>query len=257
MAGDTEPLRKSLPLLLPGGVAAARGVSGVWGGKPVAKFLGKPYADHSQRLPDGRVPLYSANGSLQGYHTPVQLALRGLGVGNVTPRQEAEAARMLMANRDRMRESKRDLMQALYENDIDHAVDILQQYERAYPRSGGTPVTKADIRSLHLRRDVSRIERLMNTMPAHLKPMFAATVSAAMGANAQEFMGLVRPPGVGRTIMEREPYRLVPLEATARRVRQSLHGMKLSEKMRQAGIDTGRQTASGYQPGGFTQFGGF
>ena len=51
----------------------------------------------------------------------------------------------------------------------------------------------SDIRALHMRRDVARIERIMETMPAELKEEYMAAVSAMMGPRMNEFFGYSKP----------------------------------------------------------------
>lgn len=270
--GTTEDIRGVLPLLVPGGIAASRAMSALGAvpgvgevSQPISRFTGRSYADYKTRTPDGRVAVYAANGALIGYFTPMQLVARAVS-GNVKSFQvEQELTKGLIASRDRVRRMKRDFMQALYENDAAHALELQERYATMFPRSQGMPVRPQEIRSLHLRREVSRIERTLETLPADLREQYLAVISVSMGANFPALMGLSQAGAQGRTITAREPYRELEGPSAEERVTESLHGMKLSDKMRKAGIDTARKNKDQFmstggqtvwQAGSFTPFGG-
>jgi hypothetical protein len=205
------------------------------GGRGIARFIGRGYADYDNRSPDGRVPVYNASDALTGYYRDSQLWLRGLGIGNATPQQEILFTKFLEGNRDRIRQMKRDYLQAVYENDMDSAMRTSEQFEKAYPGMGGLQVSKTDIRALHMRRDVTRIERLLETLPPAARPQFSAMIAMGMGSDTSAFMGLM-DNFTGNTIAERENYRYNKLGGTQDRVSQGLHGESLRDQVRQQGI---------------------
>lgn len=245
--GDTTQVRRALPLAIPGGVGLARLAGSLPGGGPVARTVGKPYADYSKRTPDGRVPVFNAKGVLTGYYSETQLLAKAIGLGDVQGAQEQELTKYFLAQRDAVREMKAQYLQALSEGDPDDALKIQQDYERRYPGQGGIPVKKSDIDALHMRQDVTRLERVLQTLPPELRPQFQATISTALGANADAFLGL-QTGGLqsGRTAVMRDPYRHRQRGDTAQAVSQGLHGVKLRDKLRREGANPNTNALPSY-----------
>lgn len=238
--GDTTPLRESLPILVPGGVGMARAVGMVPGGAGVSQALGRPYADYKHRTPDGRIPVYTKEGSLVGYFTTGQIYARALGFQSPSQQTEQAITTYLMGRRDLGRKIKRDAMQALAEGDAGHVLELSEQYQEAFPRSGGLPVGAGEMRALHLRRDVTRMERLLETMPQELRGDYTQMISAALGPNYPAILGLAGPGLSGGPIMTREPYRAVDIGQTQAAVSEGLHGVGLREKLRREGHEATR-----------------
>ena len=238
---DSEGLRRQLPALVPLGVGISRGLGYVPGASGAAQFVGRSYADYGNVTPDGRVAVYSSNGGLKGYLTPTQIMVDAVfGGRNKTSQIESKMLEMEMGGRERIREMKRDMMQALYENDTDHYMTLVQEYNRAFPGRGESPLTQQDIKSLHARRDVARMERVLETLPTDVRSQYAAVFATAMGSDYHTYLGLSTGLAQSRTIMEREPFRAKKLSDTKAKVGESLHGVKLSEKLKQAGLDRSR-----------------
>ena len=254
--GSTQPLRETLPLLVPGGIPLARAAGMVPGGAGVSQFIGRPYADYQNRTPDGRIPVYTSEGSLIGYYTTAQLYSRALGFGGQPKQAEQAVTTYLLKQRDYVRGLKRDVMQALYEGDAEHVLTLAQQYQSAFPRWGSLPIGPGEIRALHMRRDVSRIERLLETMPAQLRGEYVQMISAALGQNYPAILGLGGPGLTSGPIIEREPYRAVGAGETGARVSQGLHGVSLQDKIRSEGHDATRAVHDRSQFG-FSPFGEF
>jgi hypothetical protein len=266
--GSAEPLRESLPLMIPGGVAAARAV-GMGGAAPgiagtaaagASKLIGRPYADYENRLPDGRIAVYTSEGSLVGYFTPGQIYARALGFAGPAKQAEQAVTKYLLAQRTNLREMKRTTMQALSENDPGHVLELSQDYQKMFPRAGGLPIKKSDVRSLHLRQDISRVERLLETMPKELRAEYLQIIAAALGPNYPEIFGLLGGQPLGKQpIMYREPYRAHRLTDTSARVSKGLHGVKLREKLRARGHQATRATHERRRLGysGFGTYEGF
>ncbi|KKM94624.1 hypothetical protein LCGC14_1196380, partial [marine sediment metagenome] len=265
--GSFDPILKSLPLGVPGGVATVRALAfggiGEHGQPAIPKFLGKSHADYSNPLPDGRVPVFTGSGSLQGYFTKAQLLARAFGVpiGQATATAERNMTRWLLAQRDNVRGIKREYLQALYDNDGEHALQLHDRFERQYPGLGGIPVTRTELRSIHLRKDVSRLERVLESLPADLRSEFEPVLAGVLGASYPGLLGL-NPPGLssGNTIREREVHRMRSPGETASRVQRgrSLHGVKFNQKARAAGIETAGQRADQIDRGhSFSPFQGF
>jgi len=246
VTGESEHVRRTLPLLVPGGVGLARALPKTPGvGQAVGEAIERPYADWEHRLPDGSIPLYTSQGQLKGYYSETQLMASALGIGDVQGQQERELARYLLGQRDNVRAMKREYMEALEQNDANSAIRVQERYERMYPGHGGIPVKDSDIRSLHLREDVMRIERIMDTMPPELRDQYQQLVSVVFGAQYAEFAGMSGVESMtGDTISWRDPYRYRREEHTRQRVNRGLHGVKLREKLRNAGINVSGNTGA-------------
>ena len=180
-----------------------------------------------------------------GYDRPSAMLARAMGIVNPTVQHEQAVMQMILKNQERITEYKRNWMQAWMEGDAWDMQSIADKFEHAYP-GVDFPVTDADIHSLHVRRDVSRIERAMQSLPAEVRPQMAATVSMAIGRDYPQFLGLAQEGlSEGQTYTEREPFRYHTEEMTKAKLGTSLHGVKLSDKLRQAGIERGRGDQSG------------
>lgn len=251
--GDSKHVREFLPTLVPGGSAIARGIGMVPGGAGVAEFTGRSYADYQKRTPEGLVPVYNGQGSLTGYFTAPQLYMRSMGFKSATATQEMEMTKWLLGQRNRVRGIKKDYLQALAEGDGDEALRISERFHEAYPRLGGMPVKKSDIRALHNRANVARLEKVLDTFPPEMRAELLPVVGAVLGPQAPQILGLTNPEGFNQpAIAAREPYRAVPIGATRQRVSQGLHGVGLQEKLRMFGADQDATVAAGgrvdYQP---------
>lgn len=245
LGGNGESLRRSLPLLVPGGVPASRLVSAMPGGQPIAQAIGRRYADYNNALPDGRVPVYTDKGSLVGYFTKTQLYTQALGLLDAGQQQETALTKFAVTQRDQIRQYKRDYLDALYMNDARTAMSIQDEWSKRYPGLGPIPVKKSDYAALHMRHDITRLERVMETLPPDLRPQFEKSIATLFGASYPAVMGL-QPPGLqaGNTIVLREPYRLHTAAGTQQRVEQSMHGMKLQDRL----LSEAEETASALTP---------
>lgn len=186
--GSADELLMNLPLLVPGGIQAARLSTAA--APQVAEWIGRPYADYEQRTPDGRVPVFTKKGSLQGYYTPMQLYARAVGIGNVQGAEEVALARFMLGNRDRIRDIRRQYTEAVVGGDYARANAINAQYQKAYPGMGKIQVKKSDIKALQMRREMPRLERMVETLPAELRPVYTQLLSLSMGAQATQFLGV-------------------------------------------------------------------
>lgn len=237
VTGESEHIRRSLPLLVPGGIGLARMLPMAPGGSAVGQTVKKTYARWDMQTPDGRVPVYTGDDQLRGYYTPGQVLAASLGLGDVAGEREALLTKYILGQRDAIRGLKRQYMEALGQNDPQAAIRVQEEYERRYPGMGGLPVGNSDIRSLHLREDVTRLERLMETMPPELREEFHGVLSTTFGAIYPQVLGLMRPLDQAPTISLREPYRLRPASGTQQRVNRGLHGVHFREKLRNEGLD--------------------
>lgn len=212
MSGEFRHTRRSLPILVPGGLAAARLAPIL--GEGVAEPLGRGYADYSAQLGDGRIPTYTSKGQLRGYYTPTQVWMEALGIPPGGPeggRKEQELNRYLLAQRDRIRGYRKEFLEAIADNDTNRAREIQEEYEQVYPGLGGLQAKPNDLRAIHLRRMVPRLERVLESLPADVRPMFAQVIQATLLEQAESLIG-VDPYllQASPTIRSREPWRPAP-----------------------------------------------
>jgi len=254
MEGSLKHTQRNIPLLIPGGVALARASTAILPG--VAKLLGRRYVDYEHPRPDGTYPVYSASGNLLGFETPLQIWARALGWRSLTGDPEGELAAYLLKHRDQMRAYHREYVEALARNDMEEAAEINRRYQEQY-NLGPIQVSPADLRAIELRHQVSRLERILETMPATSRAEFGAYVTAALGDMAEQFMG-VNPEllrlSETRTIRSRIPGRRAWNTSLRQRLQQYLPGSGSTTDI----LSPLRQDQLGSQPKlPFTAFEGF
>jgi hypothetical protein len=162
MQGDPKPIMDVAPLLVPGGTAAVR----------LQKTLGKKRADYSNRLEDGRVPVYNDRGGLVGAYTPLQLSLRAMGMMPIDVSAERGASKWLITQRDQIRAYRQQWLEAKTANDPVKADKIQRDFKKQYPELGEMQFKKSDINSIEQRRNTARLSRIMRGMPKAYKPLF-------------------------------------------------------------------------------------
>jgi hypothetical protein len=212
LAGEFDKLQYQLPILVPGGVAASRWTTMLAPG--AAEFLGRERAGYELKTADGRIPIFSASGSLRGYVTPMELYMDGLGFppgGPQSLQREQELEAYLIAQRDRIRTIRRDFLYALFvENDGRKATTINEDYKALYPGFGGIQIRKQDIRAVQMRYQVARLEKALETLPADMRPLFGEIVQAVLLQEAENLLGvdpmLLTAPETA-TIAQRDIYR--------------------------------------------------
>lgn len=186
--GSIEPLRRSVPLLVPGGVALNR----------LRRVL-PPQADYKNRTPDGRIPLYTERGSLIGYMGTGDLVRRTLGFGGVAQAQERQLMEYLLQQRDAIRAYRRDFLQALARNDQKEAESIQQEFQQRFPGFRKITVKREEIDAMQFRMRVTRLERVLDTLPPEHRQQYAEMVSEALGQETRRLMNvdpeLLRAPG--------------------------------------------------------------
>lgn len=210
LKGEWDKSKYALPMLVPGGLTASRLLPAI--SQEAAQTMGRGYADYEKRTPDGRVPVYTATGSLRGYYTDMQIwseVLGGFG-GPSSKQTEQELMGYLMKQRDRIRMYRREFLDAvILRNDMDEAQEIQEEFQAAYPMLPGLTYTEQDRKAVEMRASVSRLEQMLDSLPTESRAAFGQVIATAMTAQAQEFLGvdplLFREGGTSRS---RDPYRL-------------------------------------------------
>ena len=193
-----EPMRNSWPLLVPGGVALNR-----------ARRVFPPFADYSRKTPDGRVPIMSNSGSLVGYRTPLQLVGKAMGMGTLDTVRERDLMEYLVKQRDVIRSYRKDYLEALANNDQDTAITVQDSFVKSFPEFKRIPFRSQDLRAVKFRRRISRLERLLDTMPKEYRAEYGRVVAHTLGIEAQSLMGvdplLLQSPGATARQRQRQP----------------------------------------------------
>lgn len=192
--GDFGEAMRSTPLLIPGGISMFRsmgflpGEAGVLGQR-AAKLFERTYADYEQPAPDGRIAVYSGKGALKGFFTQWELIRMGLGVRAGDQATEQELMTMLTRNRDAIRESRRDYLEARLKNDADAAQSIAERFVRQF--GFPLPVTEQHIEAMQVRRRTTRLEQMVRTMPpGPARDQFIQLIATELGASAPALLGI-------------------------------------------------------------------
>lgn len=167
--GDFSRLGGTAALLTPGGLAARR----AW------RTYHPKYADYRARTPDGRIPIYNDSHALIGAQTPMQVAMRGLGLRPVEVQAETEMVRYLLAQRDKIREYRREYLETLLENNLEKARQINADFQKEYPDLGPLTVKKSDITAVKNRKEISRMNRVLKGFPKAYQPLFQSMMEQA------------------------------------------------------------------------------
>lgn len=188
--GETTQTRRIAPALIPGGVAASRLAGMV--SPSTASALRRQYVDYTQATPDGRYGVYgfSQEGGgprLVGFATAGELIGKGLGVpfGNGLS-QEPQAVKWLTSNQKRITEMKRQYMEAMQGNDAHTMQAIDDQFRRAYGAANGigSLIRKSDYRSMQMRRNVGRLDRVLMGVPPELREQFGMALQSSIDPEA-------------------------------------------------------------------------
>lgn len=126
--------------------------------------------------------------------------------------------------RDRIRDFRRQYVESIAANDWDGANRLQERFHKVYPELGDIVVKPSDMRAVHLRHDVARVERILETMSEEARGLFGPMVSVALGEAAESFLG-VDPALLSRgTIKQRTGQRRVPQGPQTRQMQQVKEG---------------------------------
>lgn len=196
-AGEFKFLPYSAPLLLPGGIAAMRAGSVLAplvapdAGPEIMQNLGRKYVDYRNPGPDGKYPMFTRNGQLMGYFGPWDLFQMGTGVGRggQGARTERDLMGYLVTQRERIRDHRRQWLQRLGANDQAGADRIKADFDNLYP-GVGLAIKPSDIQAVQMRREIPRLERILDTLPPDIRPIFAEIIQDALLAGGQDLLGI-------------------------------------------------------------------
>ena len=186
--GDIDVLLRQVPTVVPGGIQISRALPKF--APELSKSLGRTYADYERQLPDGRTPMYSSEGGLIGYYNPLQMWIKAIGLSSFTKEKEGVVQRYLLKAREPMRALRRDAAESLANSDMEGFNQADAEWRKMFPGLGPLQLKKSDIRAVHTRRFIARLERVMQSMPKDVRPAFAQAISVSLGAEAEKLLGV-------------------------------------------------------------------
>lgn len=178
----TEPLEQAAALMTPMGIPLYRAYkSGVL--PQLGIPLGEKYAGWDKRDEQGRVPVYDATGKLIMHRTPTQMFMKAAGLQSDDVVKEREMVGYLLRHRDRIRDIRRQYVDAVYDNDPQQADRVQAYFKQEYPDLGEMQVKQSDLTAADRRRQMSRLQRLLETFPKEYRQEFQNVVGTAMSAD--------------------------------------------------------------------------
>ena len=167
VTGDYSQLPRSLSILLPGGLAAHRAY----------RSLSPNRADYHEYAKTGKIPLYDKRGFLTARYTPLQLFMKSLGIKTTKASKEQELSKYLLAQKEKLRDFRRQYLQAIAQNDMPKAEKIAGSFRRQYPELGPLQVKKSDIKAYRNRIERTRVQRIIAGLPKEAQPLFQEVAS--------------------------------------------------------------------------------
>lgn len=160
-------------------------------GPEIMAGLGRKYVDYRSPGPDGKYPMYTKAGQLMGYFGPWDLVQIGTGVGRggQGARTERDLMGYLVSQRKRIREMRRSWLDRISVNDQAGAGRVKAEFERLYP-DVGLSIKKSDIQAIQMRREIPRLERILDTLPPDVRPIFSEIIQDALLAGSPALLGI-------------------------------------------------------------------
>jgi hypothetical protein len=189
----TGPLQQAGALLVPGGVAGLRAYKS--GALPALGIpIGKKFADWDKKDEQGRVPVYDSTGKLITKRTPMHMFMKAAGVNPNDVVREREMVSYLLRHRDQIRDIRRQYVDAVYDNDPTKASRMQESFKQQYPDMGNLYIKKSDMTAAKKRREMTRLQRLLQTFPKEYRGEFEKVVGTAMSAEMSDQFGQSPPP---------------------------------------------------------------
>lgn len=183
-SGDMDLWSRTLPRLIPGGVALSRAL-GVLPQTPLALGMQRTYADYNNRTPDGKVPIYKVeDGSLVDYRDPSEMILRGLGADLGKWQQPGELDHYLTNMRDESTGYRQQFLLALKNGDSSKAQSVRAEYQKRFKIP--LTVTQQQVKDSIRLGEVGRTERILGRLPSDIRELYTQVAEregrgAAMG----------------------------------------------------------------------------
>lgn len=187
---DGQLAAQSLLRLIPGGVAATRLAGAMSDGTPIPLMdaAQRQYVEWDNLTPDGRAPVFRANGSFVGYENPIALIMQGLGVPLAEHKKSRDMDRYLSQQRTQIIEYRTRTLNALLSNRPEEARRLNAEFQKKF----GLPLTftQAQVKGRLRSRTVGRTERMLDRLPSDQRGLyqeaFAEAAAARSGTTAED-----------------------------------------------------------------------
>ena len=191
VTGDTKNIKRSLPMLFPGGIQMAKLSQSYV--PSIAKWLGRSYADMNATLPDGKVPMYDSKGSLTGYKDAFQLFLGNIGIPGklIGPNGESnvrDVEQYFLGQRDELRKRRSQFIETSMEGDFVAAEKIQRKYLADY--GSDIQVRDQDWKAAEQKRLIPRLERIAKTLPADVRDQFLNVAHVSLAGSGAQYLGV-------------------------------------------------------------------
>ena len=191
VTGDAKNTRRSIPLLVPGGIQMAKLAQSYV--PSVAKWLGRGYADTANTGPDGKVPMYDSKGSLTGFKDAYQLFLSNIGIPGklIGPNGETnvrDIEQYFLGQRDKIRQMRSQFVDATMEGDFVSAEKLQRQYMSDY--GSDIHIRDQDWKAAQQKRTIPRLERVAKTLPLDVRDKFLQVAHTALAGSGAEYLGV-------------------------------------------------------------------
>jgi len=178
---DQALLTRTLPRLLPAGVALSRMMGSMPDLGPL-KFLGqKRYAGWNTLTSDGRAPVYDQTGNLIGLEGVGTLMAKSLGVDMGALGGESGMMQYLVKQRDEITNARREYMRMMVNGQSDKAERMAKEFDKRFKVP--LTVTKAQWKEFLSRMDTPRVERQLDRMPPEVREEYAKIAGQAIPEN--------------------------------------------------------------------------
>ena len=85
----------------------------------------------------------------------------------------------LLTQREKIRQYRRDYLEALGENNLRKADRVNRDFQKKYPELGPLQIKKGDIRAVRNRKENARLQRAIKGFPKDYQPLFQSMFEQA------------------------------------------------------------------------------
>jgi hypothetical protein len=120
----------------------------------------------------------------------MQLFAQAMGFRTISGQVESDLMGYLISQRDNIRAYRREYLEAMAKNDFSEAEDIQKEFQERFPSLGKLEVKKSDLETIKTRKMITRLEKVLDTLPASMRAQYGEIVAAALGQEAGRMMGV-------------------------------------------------------------------
>lgn len=170
LTGDSQALRDSIPRLIPGGIALTKILNNVAPDSFSPDFLQRTYIDSSKALPDGRVPVYKADGTLVSYEDKTGLVAKSLGIDFGRFNSTTERDTYLVKNREEILRYRQAYLQRMVAGDQSGAASIQAEFTKRF--NFPITITKGQMLKATSMTMQPRTDRIMRQLDQQARPIY-------------------------------------------------------------------------------------